>query len=84
MYENVEDHFDTIEDRYDANYDHYCDWYVDRNEKNLNTQEQVDEFMSAKEDRNKEYIQQLKESETQEYVGDEFGLLHPVVAHYQE
>ena len=84
MYENVEDHFDTIEDRYDANYDHYCDWYVDRNEKNLNTQEQVDEFMSAKEERNTKYIKQLKESKTQEYVGDEFGLLHPVVAHYQQ
>lgn len=84
MYEKVDDQTETIDERYDANYDHYCDWYVDRNDKNLNTQDQVDEFMKAKEDRNEEYIQQLKENETEEYVGDEFGLLHPVVEHYQK
>jgi len=84
-YEKLNKVIDAIEDRYEERFDDYCDWYTTRNDKGLHTQEAVEEFMNAKEERNEKYIQDLKNNPPEKWKpGDKMGIEHPLIKIYNE
>lgn len=82
-HEIVEEHLELIQERYNDNIDHYYGWYVDRNEKGLNSKDDVKEFMDAKEERNERYLSELDNRDDIKWrAGDKIGLTHPTVDLY--
>lgn len=86
IYTTISEKEEMVIDTYEETKDKCANKFAGKNDKGLDTQEKVAEFIAKKEERNEQYMNELQEradkNDIHLYDGDIIGRIHPLVKQY--